>query len=155
MIEQRLLDVAAALSRRTGRRPREAFMRRAVSTAYYALFAALSRMCANELVGSKHARTPEWTRVYRALDHGWAKRVLTGRGAAELGEEVAAIGRSFAVLQDRRHRADYDPSFFGFYFVETTATVDLARSAIDDLRRLDADSRRALAIHLLFKDRTA
>ncbi|HEY8564251.1 MAG TPA: hypothetical protein VIL65_02035 [Beijerinckiaceae bacterium] len=151
MIERRLITVAEDLSRRTGRRPREAFMRRAVSTAYYALFNALARMCANELIGGSKAHTPEWTRVYRALDHRGAKSALQSSDAAALDRRVARIGRAFAVLQERRHQADYDPAFFPFYFDETTALVQLASSAIDDLHGLGVEDRRSLATLLLFK----
>jgi hypothetical protein len=153
MIENRLLEVADALCRRTGRRPREAFMRRAVSTAYYAMFNALARMCANELAGGSKARTAAWTRVYRALDHRTAKVALQGSEAALLDTRIADVGRAFAVLQERRHQADYDPAFFAFYFDETSAFVELARSAINDLQRLPPETRRALATLLLFKTR--
>ena len=56
-------------------RPVQAELRRAVSAAYYALFHALSRSCANILVGVAPASRsqPAWSQVYRALEHGYAK----------------------------------------------------------------------------------
>src|SRR2546430_2465748 len=107
MIEDRLILVAQDLSRRTGRRPRQAFMRCAVSTAYYAMFHALARLCADELIGGKHAKTIAWGRVYRALDHKPGKTVLQSAEAVTLSPVVAAFGSAFAVLQERRHQADY------------------------------------------------
>ena len=129
-------------------------MRRAVSTAYYALFHALARLCADELVGVSHGHSQEWARVYRALDHRTAKVVLSSADAARLGSAVAQIGASLSDLQERRHQADYDPAFFSFYFDETEALIELAASAIADLDRLDADQRRSLAIMLIVKKRS-
>ena len=56
-------------------RPRQAELRRAVSAAYYALFHALARCCADTLVGATPASRSQtaWTQTYRALEHGYAK----------------------------------------------------------------------------------
>ena len=57
-------------------RPRQADLRRAISTAYYALFHTLAGNCANLLVGGRAStRTRQaWRQLYRALDHGQVKR---------------------------------------------------------------------------------
>src|SRR5437868_8913809 len=146
MINDRLIQVAQELSRRTGHRPREAFMRRAVSTAYYAMFHALAQLCADGLIGGIHARTVAWSRVYRALDHKPTKAVLQSAEAAALSPIVADFGSAFADLQERRHQADYDPAPFQYYFNETAALVELAHSAIQKLDSLGADERRTLAV---------
>jgi hypothetical protein len=153
MIESRLLLAADDLCRSTGGRPRDAFMRRAVSTAYYALFHALARLCADELVGRAHARTSAYARVYRALDHGGARRAFRSPEAALLGADVSHVGLAFVELQQERHRADYDPSGFGYMFDETRAAVAKAREAIALLAALEPDARRSLATLLLFKSR--
>lgn len=151
MIEERLLTVAEDLCRRTGRRPRDAFMRRAVSTAYYALFHALSRMCAEELVGADR-RAAAWQRVYRALDHRTAKTALQGREASVI---APGLGAAFVRLQDRRHQADYDPRPFGHNYDEALALVRQARTAMEELTAPSSDQRRSLATLLLFKARNA
>ena len=153
MIEQRFLTVAEDLCRKTGRRPREAFMRRAVSTAYYAVFHALARMCADELIGGSKAKGPAWGRVYRALDHRTAKKTLLGGDAASITPSIVEIGRAFANLQEKRHDADYNPAFFEFFFDETRAQVEIARQAIKDLNGLGPDKRQALATLILFRPR--
>jgi hypothetical protein len=153
MIEQRLLIVAENLCRKTGRRPREAFMRRAVSTAYYAVFHALARMCADELIGGSKAKGQAWSRVYRALDHRTAKQTLLSGDAALISPAITEIGRIFANLQEKRHEADYDPAFFEFFFDETRAQVEIARQAVKDLAGLEPGKRQALATLLLFKPR--
>lgn len=153
MIEARLLLAADDLCRSTGGRPRDAFMRRAVSTAYYALFHALARLCADELVGRAYARTAGYARVYRALDHASARRALRSQEAAQLGSAVGRIGLAFAELQQERHRADYDPSSFGYMFDETRAVVAKAREAVALLASLEPSVRRTLATLILFKAR--
>ena len=54
-------------------RPLESDLRRAVSTAYYALFHGLAECCANELVGRNMRGQAAWVRTYRALNHGRAQ----------------------------------------------------------------------------------
>jgi hypothetical protein len=153
MIEDRLLEVAYELSKRTGRRPREVFMRRAVSTAYYAMFHALARLCADQLIGGTHWKTGAWSRVYRALEHKAAKSILRSAEVAGLAPAIAAFGEAFAVLQERRIQADYDPVPFRYYFNETASLIDLAKTAIEGLNALSPDECRALAALLLFRQR--
>ncbi len=52
-LEEDLLETAARLLslRRLRGRPKQADLRRAISTAYYAVFHALCRMCADSLTG--------------------------------------------------------------------------------------------------------
>jgi hypothetical protein len=152
MIEQRLLMVATELCQRTGRRPREAFMRRAASTAYYAVFHALCRMCADELIGRNRFRSIPWSRIYRAVDHR-AKQALLSTDAALISPSVVSFGRAFAHLQEKRHEADYNPAFFRFFFDETQALVERGGKAIEDLNGLSSDDRRALATLVLFRPR--
>jgi hypothetical protein len=153
-LESRLIDTAQDLCRRTGKRPREAFMRRAVSTAYYAMFHALCRLCADGLIGGIHARTAPYLRVYRALDHTPAKKILRSNEAASLHPAIAAFGDAFAVLQEMRYRADYDPLSFRYYFDDTKSYIDLAESAIIGTYAIGQDERRALATLLLFRARS-
>ena len=154
VVEGRLIEVAQDLCRRTGRRPREAFMRRTVSTAYYAMFHALCRLCADTLIGGTHWKTDAWNRVYRGLSHTGAKKTLTSqKDLAELPSTVASFGVVFALLQQERETADYDPAPFQRYFVATETLVNQASSAIADLGHLDDDNRRKLAAMLLIKAR--
>jgi hypothetical protein len=79
-----LIVTARRLARANPNRPRQADLRRAVSTAYYAVFHALARQCADRFVGTGHNRSrPAWQQVYRALDHGFAKNACFQ--AANLG----------------------------------------------------------------------
>jgi hypothetical protein len=154
VVAGRLIDVARDLCRRTGRRPREAFMRRAVSSAYYAMFHALCRLCADTLIGGAHWKTDAWSRVYRGLSHTNAKKTLTSqKDLAELPSEIASFGVVFALLQQEREIADYDPAPFQRYFAATETLVNQASSAIAGLGHLDDENRRRLAAMLLIRAR--
>lgn len=125
-----LLAVAGHLaSASEGAEPgqREAFRRRAVSTAYYAAFDALAAAGADLLVGPGTGRSgTDWVRVYRALDHRAAK---------------AACDRA-----KRAGDAAPRPSDALRLFAEASA-------ALANLAAMPDAERRRLALDALFKDR--
>ena len=108
---ERLLWLAEELSRQSREIESATVERRAVSTAYYAVFHAVTSLCAAELLGASAAlkKTPEFERVYRALDH---KSLKAAFNAAPLNNSPAlkAIGERIVDLQSERIRADYLPS---------------------------------------------
>ena len=156
VLEDRLILVASDLIKRTGKRPREAFMRRAVSSAYYAVFHTLCRLCADTLVGGIHHKSQAWGRVYRGVGHTNAKAVLTNsKEIAALPSYFAEFAAAFILLQKEREQADYNPAPFGKYFAETELLVAQAVGAIELLERLSDDDRRALATAILIKARAS
>lgn len=156
VLEDRLLVVARELSQRTGKRPREAFMRRAVSSAYYVGFHAVCRLCADTIIGGAHHKTQAWARVYRDVSHTNAKNVLTSaKELAAFPSEFAEFGAAFVLLQKERERADYDPAPFENYFADTEALVAQATDAIAVLGRLEDADRRAFATALLVRARSS
>src|SRR5271156_3336117 len=73
-------------------RPRSsAFKRRAISTAYYAVFHALAKLCAESMLPSAVRSTNEYTRVYRALEHGPLKAAF-GKEPLRGHETLRRIG---------------------------------------------------------------
>jgi hypothetical protein len=149
------LEVADALAGQTGRRNlQKAAMRRAVSSAYYAVFHGLCFICARNLgVWTRDAALME--PIYRLLDHGHVRKRLTGRDVAELEPAVVEIGAAFAELQALRHVADYSPPSLEVHRAETRNTVARARKAVADLESLNDDQRRRLAVLLITKTRLA
>ncbi len=112
-----LLKQALQLVHKEPRNPKQASLRRAVSTAYYALFHLLvSEAVANWNRGDLRAA------LGRAFDHGVMKaasnRLQDTRQFPFTGsdpEVVAAlkeIAITFVQLQQRRHIADYDNTTF-------------------------------------------
>ena len=148
-----LLQVAADLAEINPRRPRRADLCRAVSTTYYAMFHCLARTCADRLAGRAGAvgNRPMWRRMYRTPDHRQAKARCESVPSL-FPDSVRQFGRTFAMLQKKRHLADYDPDF-RVGKSEVTADIHRARTAIDRFLATPANVRRDFAIHVLTKVR--
>ncbi|MGP9820632.1 hypothetical protein ACTZWW_11500 [Salinarimonas sp. NSM] len=147
-----LIATARTLVRGRRGRPRQANLKRAVSTAYYATFHAVARICANALVGASKARTDAWVLTYRGLQHGFAKDVLARRDTRAMHGGVHEFASAFVLLQEMRHQADYDPRA-SFTPAEAIAAIDDAESGIAALAAVPAAIRLDLAARLLFKPR--
>ncbi|MEH3118505.1 MAG: hypothetical protein PGN25_13165 [Methylorubrum populi] len=132
---------------------RQASMRRAVSSAYYALFHTLCTLCADELVGwSKTSNLPP---IYRSLDHGVALKKLRSREAKQIDPAIERISALFENLQENRHLADYAPPSALFSRMQTLALIEEARDAIALIEGLASKARLQLAILLLARQRAA
>ena len=108
-----LLHQAFQLVHNEPKNPKQASLRRAVSTAYYALF----HLLVDESVAN-------WSRpnlraaLGRAFDHGLMKnasnRILNSRQYPFTGEDplvvikLRTVSKAFARLQEHRHTADSD-----------------------------------------------
>ncbi|MBI1980464.1 MAG: HEPN domain-containing protein [Methylocystis sp.] len=151
---ERLLWLADELSRQSREVKSAAVERRAVSTAYYAVFHAITALCASELLGSSGAlkKTAEFERVYRALDH---KSLKSAFSAAPLNnnQTFKAIGNRVVELQSERIRSDYLPSGRLYKKSECDRLVRSARSIVAALKNLSSQDRRTLAVYLIFKNR--
>jgi uncharacterized protein (UPF0332 family) len=148
-----LIVTARRLARANPSRPRQADLRRAVSTAYYAVFHALARQCAERFVGTGQNRSrPAWQQVYRALDHGFVKNACFQ--AANLGfpTDIVTFADIFARLQDERHRADYDPET-RYTRADVQALISMADQAVSALSSAPKDDRTAFAALVLLKKR--
>ncbi len=133
-------------------RPRQANLRRAVSTAYYAMFHCLAAICADLLVGGEGSERsePAWRQVYRALEHG-AARQRCNRAAMiqKFPAEIQDFAEKFVLMQRRRHQADYDPE--ARYDKDAVLQDIIAvAEAIAKLRQVPVKDRRAFAVYLLF-----
>ena len=126
-------------------------LRRAVSCTYYAMFHTLAASNANTLVGELPAgqRSWAWRQAYRALDHRPARNKLTLAGLrGRFPHDVRAFGEQFAIVQQVRHSADYDP------YEELQATwvselINNTETYILAFNQVPTDIRRQLAIHLV------
>jgi hypothetical protein len=117
-----LLDQARHLVGKEPKRPKQASLRRAVSTAYYALFHLLTEAAAARLV-TGGAREQQALRmvVRRAFSHGDMKRASvsfaggsapaewqTALATAGVTADVRLVASAFHDLQGARHEADYN-----------------------------------------------
>ena len=132
-------------------RPRQIRLRRALSTAYYAMFHALCRSNAETLIGSAQAMqgAESWVWAYRALDHRPAKNKMAEyRPNGQIHQDIASFSQVFSNLQEHRHDADYDPlKVYTRYEVDTL--IDQAEAAIETFEAVPAHDRRDLAAYLL------
>jgi hypothetical protein len=151
---QDLLQIADQLAGQGGAgRPSQAYLRRSLSTTYYALFHALAKLCADELIGVTKAGTDPWVRVYRALEHGFAKSAFEQTAIRSLNSAAKTFAETFIELQQKRHTADYDPRAFPFGRNVTLGYVQQARVAITALTTLGSEHRRIMATTVLLKSR--
>lgn len=149
----RLIDAADSLLK-DGQNS-AAFRRRAVSTAYYAAFHAMAKLCADYLVGFTQQSDPDYARVYRALEHGPMKQAF-GQSPLKDNPKLRKIGVNIVKLQAERFRADYlPPTTDLFSLTEAQELVDLAREVVAEIEDSESrsDDSRTLAVNLLFKDR--
>ena len=113
MTPSNLTDTADALLRTHTSRPRQSDLKRAVSTAYYAMFHALCRNSADCLVGTAGAdrSEPAWRQMYRSIEHGFAKAQCGNKQVVKrFPSGIQAFAANFVELQKKRHEADYDPA---------------------------------------------
>ncbi len=144
------------LGRAQSRRPRQSDLKRALSTAYYAMFHALCRTCADCLIGGTgSARSEEaWRQAYRSVEHGFSKKQCKNQQVvAKFPKEIEDFASQFKTLQEKRHAADYDPvSRFTRLDVETW--INTAELSIRALNRAPLPDRRAFAAWTTMKSRT-
>ncbi len=150
MIE-RLLALAEELAEKSTGSP--TLRRRAVSTAYYALFHALAELCAQELLGPETSRrSQEYVRIYRSLDHGTLKKAFLAPPLNGI-PALQKIGNRVVRLQSERIRSDYLPQQSIYTTEQSIDLVKSARATLLSVGKLSHEDRRTLAVHLLFKNR--
>jgi len=138
------------------RRPRQSDLKRAVSTAYYAMFHALCRNCADCLIGGTNAARsePAWRQAYRAVEHRFAKnQCANGEIIGKFPKEIEDFANAFKSLQEKRHAADYDP-FSRFTLTEVNTSIDAAEAAIRKFQKTPIRDRRAFAAWTTMKNRS-
>ena len=131
-----------------GGQPSQEALRRAVSTAYYAMFHALTTSNADLIVGP---RTPDnesdWIATYRSLQHFRAEKPLHGWPhlfSLPLRNFAFVIGS----IKRRRENADYNPALI-FAQNQVLMWIDRAEQAIIDLNAASPQERAMVAIATL------
>lgn len=147
-----LVELARAMTRLQSRRPKQAALRRAVSTAYYALFHAMAKDASDKLVGTLGAERSDsaWTHVYRSLRHKDAKDACKKARSLGFPSGIIACADAFVSLQGERHKADYDPNY-NLRRVDVLASIEAAEEAINRLLAESSKDRTAFAVQLLLK----
>lgn len=125
-----LLEQAYELAAKEPGEPKQASLRRTVSTAYYALF----HLLIDEAVG-KWAIERQRSRLARSFEHDAMKRkcaevVKRVKDGARIPVELNTVAHNFVQLQDRRHTADYDNSM-RWSRADVNVVLNLATDAFD------------------------
>lgn len=133
--------------------PTEEALRRAISTAYYAIFHALATSNADCIVGTPHDPLSRhaWDRVYRGLEHGIA-RVQLREGRHLFSPDTGRFADTFVRLQEVRQRADYDHAQT-FDVVLANTWIDRAEEAIRGFMQASIEERTAVAVQSLIRRR--
>jgi hypothetical protein len=113
-----LLEQAYHLANREPKKPRQASLRRALSTAYYALFHFLLYEATLLLFPAKPSDLR--ARASRAFVHGemksacqsWSTTKMPPGCTTPIESQLKAVAEAFVDLQQLRHDADYDLAKF-------------------------------------------
>ncbi len=128
--------------------PSQEALRRAVSTAYYAMFHALAASNADLIVGARtSANQSDWIATYRSLQHFRAQNPLHG-----WPHLFSPYLQNFAVvidgIKEERENADYNP-VMNFAQNQVIAWIDRAEQAILDFNAASPQERAMVAIATL------
>ncbi len=128
--------------------PSQEALRRVVSTAYYAMFHALTTSNADLIVGPRTlASESDWIATYRSLRHYRAENPLHGWPhlfSLQMRNFAFAIGS----IKRRREDADYNPAMT-FIQNDVIAWIDSAERAIIDFNAASSQERAMVAIATL------
>lgn len=153
-----LLAVAEELATLDKTKPREASLRRSISTAYYALFHRLILSSTYNLSGVggpyreigatvarwfDHAQMAKACRAFSGpLVQGKLQKALpTGYASTKISHELQEVARAFVRLQEERRRADYD-GLAVFRRQDAIANIQLATQAFADWKHAKKDPFR-------------
>jgi hypothetical protein len=145
-----LLAVARLLLKSAGAEPAsEAALRRAVSTAYYAVFHHLLRAAVRRFVGPAGEASAAYGILYRGFDHRRIREVcealdserLSPRYTSKLrrtamSKEIRDFSDAFPTIQEQRQLADYDPAA-SFIPAQVATLIDEVEVAISSFDRAD------------------
>jgi hypothetical protein len=131
--------------------PTEADCRRAVSTAYYALFYQLCEMASRSLTGViDHQLSRARYQVFRSLTHGnaYERCGATKTIGLDFPQAVQNFAVTFIELKEERELADYCPECS---YSQKTAEeyLNQAESALADLNSIGEEHKRAFSIYIL------
>lgn len=155
------LLVAAAETIPSTTASNQACLRRAISTAYYAVFHTLLAAAAQRFMGREHQQRPGASILYRGFSHSHMKTVCeaiqsanlkqkyrTALGTASVSKGMRDFATAFTRLQDHRIRADYHPTV-AFEPSDAITVLDTAQVAIEAFDRADPAERADILALLL------
>jgi hypothetical protein len=154
------LQQADALAAKAG--ATQADLRRAISTAYYAVFHFCLTAAADMVLGTASRTASAYSVIYRSVDHKTLRGLCTQLAQTKPQNvaitpskgfgKMADFARVTANLYGQRLMADYDPSP-SVNDVEAKVAVSEARQAITWFKACDDEQQKAFLTMLLFRQR--
>jgi hypothetical protein len=157
IVPWKLIEAAEDFAKHNGGkgRPRPIWLRRAVSTAYYALYHCLARAVAEHVLPNGSGEDQlRMTRLFRHNGFKGTCAQIAGRKGGKSNEHLDPlsarlraspllyVASTFYDLQEARHKADYD-YLESFSKQETIALIGDAKTALDTLESVMPSEREA------------
>ncbi len=164
---EHLLEQADYLlqARNSLRQVRQADRRRAISSAYYAVFHLTLTAFADEFVGKSERKTVRYALAYRSLDHRALETLCKVISKEQIpvkyskffpqngvGASIQEFAALFIELKEKRTSADYDPSHW-IRIADAQTAISSARSAIIRFKASNLSRRKAFLTLLAFPPR--
>ena len=131
--------------------PTQTELRRAVSSAYYAMFHTLAASNANSRLEHRRLTAsagpgskPTAPQIIAQVRNKLSRAGLGGRFPAAIDD----FGEVFVAAQQARHSADYDPNS-DFSATDVAGLISRVESMIATFNHTPEDIRRDLAVHIL------
>ncbi len=164
-----LLEQADRLIASAGKgTPRQADLRRAISTAYYAVFHSVLTGAADCFAGRASRNTSNYALIYRSVDHRplrtaceVLKRATPPQRLPEKYSryepvggfgEIVAVAAAVVELNEKRQEADYDP-LYRSSVSDALAAIATARDALARLKAASPTRRVAFFSLIVFPPR--
>lgn len=158
------VDVADELAHLGSTRPKQAALRRAISTAYYAVFHFLIEEATKHIAGVRTSEANLRAFIARGISHGGMKAVCKSVssgswpgvveqriGKGKIGapaQPLRNVAAAFVNLQELRHSADYDP-LRRFSRADAIIEVGRAKALMQDWDNVPDGDERTFFLHLL------
>ena len=160
-----LLDLADRFTNFGPGAPRQTDLRRAISSAYYAVFHAVAAAAADDFVGPTKRDTPRYALVYRSIDHSPLRKLCENVVKSNLptkyksyvpsggfGTDLVAVANALVELQEKRHKADYDP-LYRVSISDAVLAVVTGRTALSRLTDANRTRKKAFLSLVVFSPR--
>lgn len=141
--------------------PLQVDLRRAISSAYYALFHLTATALADEFVGAAHRGSSRYDLVHRSVDHRAIKDLCLIAAKTSpppkyvpyvslkgFGRDILIFAEAVVELQVRRHQADY-AVMERYRTRDAMSAVEKGRTGMERFRAADPSDRRLFLTLLL------
>jgi hypothetical protein len=136
--------------------PTDVDVRRAVSTAYYAMFHCICGHFSSIVVRSSSLTfTRAWKQSYRYPDHGPMRQRSVEARSGSLGfpKAITDFADTFAEMYLRRTNADYDPTAL-FAVVDARIWLATVEQAIADFDASPSEHQRAFVLFICLRPKS-